>query len=153
MIIHRYPKTDYLKFENSSENKILLNICDDSDYNVTDSNLFWSNYYTKIEKDFKKQPFKKIGDVFYTEILSYQIVCNMICVDWTKTYYNLKTFKLKYFQKCCYKCYDYMKNHDINIIYTPKLGTEILEGNWNEILNTLINVFHDCTLYLFYTIE
>lgn len=153
MTIHRYPKTDYPKFEISSDNKILLNICDSYEYNVTDSNEFWSNYYLKIKKDFNEYKPYKLGNVHYTEIFSYHIVCNMICVEWPKTFYNLKPFKLNYFKKCCHKCYDYMKKNDFKIIYTPVFGSKILEGNWIDILSTMNQIFLDCEMYIFYNIE
>lgn len=152
-MIHRYPKTDYRNFEINPDNKILLNICDSIEYNVTDSNEFWSNYYSKIQKDFNEHKPFKLGDVHYTKIFSYHIVCNMICVEWPKTFYNIKPFKINYFKKCCKKCSEYMKENNIHLIYTPVLGSKILEGNWKDILSILNTEFKDSELYIFYNIE
>lgn len=149
MRITKIPCTDFLKYENTHNSKILLNICNHNTYGITDSNTFYSRFYTKIESDFKKQNDLKFGHNFYTEIFSYEIICNMICVKWPKTQYNIKPFNLNYFKSCCKQCSDYMLKNNIEDIYTPVFGTEILEGRWNEILETLNTYFPSKNLFLF----
>lgn len=146
MNVKYLSETDFRSFEASTDKKILLNICSDSEYGVTDSNIFWARYYTKPAKEFRKQ---RVGNIFFTNIFSYHLICNMVCVKWPKSFYNMKPFKLNSFNDCCKKCNDFMKKNDFNTIFTPVFGTEILEGNWTEILQTMNNNFKDMFLYIF----
>lgn len=143
------PKTNFLNYECDITNKICLDICDPNSYGVTDSNEFYNRYYLKHIHNFEREPTHKFGEVFYTTIFSYQKICHMICVEYPKSYYNLKPFKPKYFQKCCNICKLYMKNNDIHVIYTPIFGTEILEGSWKEILDIMCNIFIDDKIFIF----
>ena len=149
--IKMFPYTDFRTFENDTEHpRVLLNICDAHSYDVTDSNQFYNTFYLKPKKDFNSQTGLKLGDVFYTEIFSYHIICNMVCVKWPKTEINIQPFKLNYFRKCCLKCNDYMSKNNINLIYTPVFGTEILEGNWGQIIQTMCDTFNDSIkMYIF----
>ena len=142
MKIHYEISTNFSKYEYDTDPKILLNICNTIDYNVTDTNVFYSRFYTKIEKDFKKSNYKnKFGNIDFCKIFAYHIVCNMFCVEWPKTYYNLIPFKMNYFKKCCLKLKDYIEKNSIKSILSPIFGTEILQGNWKEILLTMNDIF------------
>jgi hypothetical protein len=143
------PKSDFLKYESDTNSKICLDICDKFSYDVTDSNTFYNLYYTKHRENFIKQSTPSYGDVLYTPIFSYQIICHMICVEYPKTYYNMKPFKPQLFKKCCLKCKKYMNENDIHIIYTPIFGTEILEGDWKEILNIMNTIFTNDNILTF----
>jgi hypothetical protein len=143
------PKSDFLNYESDTINKICLDICDKYSYNSTDSNNFYSLYYTQPYQSFKKEPTHKYGEVFYTTIFSYQIICHMICVEYPKTYYNIKPFKPHIFKKCCLECKKYMDNNDIHTIYSPIFATEILEGNWKEILDIMNNIFINDNIFIF----
>ena len=140
--------TDFKNFETSCEYKLLLNICTDTEW-VTDSNMFWDRFYTKPKEDFIKHKNKKLGDVFYSKIFSYHVICNMVCVKWPKSWYNIKPFKIKTFDICCSKTIKYCKENGFNSIYTPIFAKEIFEGKWNEILGVLEKNFPNKNLYIF----
>lgn len=143
------PKSDFLKYECDTTYKICLDICDKFTYDVTDSNLFYNLHYINHRNNFISHSTPEYGDVIYTTIFSYQIICHMICVKYPKTYYNIKPFKPHLFKKCCLKCKEYMNENDIHMIYAPLFGTEILEGNWKEILNIMDTIFINDSIYVF----
>ncbi len=142
MKIRHEISTNFKKYEYDTNPKILLNICNTIDYNVTDTNTFYSRFYTKIEKEFRdpKNP-NKFGNINFCKIFSYHIVCNMFCVEWPKSYYNMIPFKINYFKKCCLKLNDYIIENSIGTILSPIFGTEILQGNWKDILNIMGDIF------------
>ena len=143
--------TNFSKYEYDTNPKILLNICNTIDYNVTDSNIFYSRFYTKIEKEFRKSNYKnKFGNIDFCKIFSYHIVCNMFCVDWPKSTYNMIPFKLKYFKDCCLKLNNYIKENNIELILSPFFGTEILQGNWKDIITTMENIFPENLKYIIF---
>lgn len=125
--------------EATSYRKILLNICDYVTYGLTDSNIFYRNYYIDQVNDYKNNP-HPLGSIIYTKLLSYHIMANMSCVVLPKTNYNLQPFKLDYFKKCCNKLIDYINDNEIEELHTPIFGTKLLEGNWNDIMSVLKNV-------------
>ena len=140
--------TDFKNFETSVEYKLLLNICSEYEW-ITDSNMFWDRYYKKPKEDFYKHKEKFLGNVFYTKIFSYHVIAHMVCVKWPKTWYNIKPFKIKEFDKCCKKLQKYCKENGFNSLYTPIFAKEIFEGNWNEILGVLAKNFPNKNLYIF----
>ena len=42
-----------------------------------------------------------------------------------------------------------MDNNDIHTIYSPIFATEILEGNWKEILDIMNNIFINDNIFIF----
>lgn len=148
MKIRYIPKSDYVKYESSIDRKICLDICDKTTYGDTDSNFFYKLHYLNLDDKYN-QTSKKFGMNIYKEIFSYQILCQMICVELPKTYYNIKPFKLNHFKTCCIKCKKYMIDCDIHIIYTPVFATEILEGNWKDIINVMSDVFTNDIINIF----
>jgi hypothetical protein len=148
MKIQYIPKHEYKSYECTTYKKICLDICDTTVYGETDSNFFYKLYYINLDDIYNKTS-KKLGLNIYKDIFSYQILCQMICVELPKSYYNIKPFKLKYFEKCCKYCKRFMLDNDINTIYTPIFGTEILEGNWKEILDVMNSIFINDSIYVF----
>lgn len=131
--------SNFLNYESITDNKILLNICNDSVYGVTDSNEFYSRYY-KLEDSFYNNKQKYVfGNNYYHNIFSYHIVCNMICVDWPKSFYNINPFKYNHFTKCIKKLNSYILNNNIKLILTPIFGKEILQGEWSKIMKIIID--------------
>lgn len=129
--------------------KVLLNICDVHGYNRTDSNLFYNNYYNSPKTDFLKEKNKYLGKIFFTDIFTYHVICNMICVQLPKTNYNIVPFKYNAFENCCKKLLNYCNRNEIKLILTPVFGSEVLEGNWKEILTILEKYFTDFHLVVY----
>jgi len=145
-------KSEFLSRESVTEEKVMLNICDKYDYGVTDANQFYGLYYTKPEQDFKNTPTsdKDYGNIFFTEIFSYHKICNMICVQWPKTQYNIRPFKIDHFRKCLLKLKEYMTKNNIKLVYTPVFAKDIFQGDWGGILTTMNSVFDiDTTVVIF----
>lgn len=145
MKVQFFNRSDFLILESDARNKILIDICDRYQYGVTETNQLYSQYYTKPAKNFRNTPssLKKYGDIFFTEITSYQILCHMICVDWPKSITNMMPFKINYFRKCCRKLNEYCKNNNIKLLNCTIFGIDILEGSWTEILQTMNDIFDE----------
>ena len=140
--------SNFNKYEFITKPKILLNICDKIEYGVTDTNVFYNRFYNKIEKDFSNNiSTHKYGGISMCKIFTYHIICDMFCVCWPKSVYNIKPFKPLIFKECCLKLCNYMKLNNIQDILSPIFGTEILEGNWKEILTILNDIFPEDTHY------
>lgn len=127
--------------------KILLNVCDPY-YYITDSNLFYRNYYISPEQVWRKSD-RKMGNVSYDSIFSYHTICNMICVDLPKTQWNLVPFKYNQFAACCNKLKKYCETNNIKLLISPIFGTEVIEGNWKQILSILSDKFPDFKLVIY----
>lgn len=151
MQIQHEISTNFKKYEYDTNYKVLLNICNTIDYNVTDSNVFYSRFYNKIENEFKESNYKhKFGDINFCNIFTYHIVCNMFCVEWPKSYYNMIPFKLNYFEKCCLKLNNFIIKNNIKKILSPIFGSEILQGNWKDIINTMNDIFSKDITYIIF---
>jgi len=141
--------SNFNKYEYDINTKILLNICNTTDYGVTDTNVFYARFYNKIEKEFIKHTYNnKFGNISFCNIFTYHIVCNMFCVDWPKTIYNLTPFKINCFKTCCLKLAEYMSSNKIDYILSPVFGTEILQGDWREIISVMNDIFPENTKYI-----
>lgn len=149
MKITQEKKKFFRDFESVITNKVLLNICDLHGYDRTDSNLFYDHYYKQPKEDFINEKDKKLGKIFFTNIFSYHIICNMICVELPKTTYNLVPFKYTAFENCCRKLRNYCDNNDIKLILSPVFGSEILEGKWKKITDIIDHHFYDFHLIVF----
>lgn len=151
MKIHYDIVSNFSKYECDTNTKILLNICNTTEYGVTDTNFFYSRFYNKIEKEFKKHTFyNKFGDITFCPIFTYHIVCNMFCVQWPKNIYNMIPFKIKCFESCCLKLREKLLKDNINTLLSPVFGTEILQGNWKDILATMNEIFDDNITYIIF---
>ena len=151
MKIQNEISTNFKKYEYDTNLKILLNICNTIDYNVTDTNVFYSRFYTKIEKEFNESKIDhKFGNISFCKIFTYHVICNMFCVEWPKSYYNITPFKINYFKKCCLKLNNYIIQNDIKTILSPIFGTEILQGNWKDILKTMNDIFPSDLQYIIF---
>lgn len=149
-------KTKFKECEIDTIPKILLNICDLYNYGYTDSNIFYRNLYSDPEKDYfniTKDGYLKLGDVFYSKILSYLIMANIVCVEFPKTTYNLIPFKYKSFKKAVEAIIHYIKNHEIKEVHTPIFANRICEGDWSKIIEILKEeldkVSYDVSLYIY----
>ena len=144
-----YDKKEFFKdSESITTPKVLLNVCDPYQYNITDSNIFYSNYYTTPEKVWKSGN-RNMGSISIDKIFSYHIICNMICIDLPKTQWNLVPFKYKYFELCCKKLKEYCDSNDIKLIASPIFGTEVIEGNWKKIISILNSHFPNFHLLIY----
>lgn len=150
------PKSKFKECEVNTTPKLLLNICDLYNYGFTDSNIFYRNLYADPEKDFYKitiDRYFELGDIFYTKILSYLRMANIICVEFPKTSYNLIPFKYKPFKKAVEASINYIENNEIKEIHTPIFANRICEGDWSKILEILkeeLNkVSYDIVLYVY----
>ena len=149
-------KTKFKECEIDTIPKILLNICDLYNYGYTDSNIFYRNLYSDPEKDYfniTKDGYLKLGDVFYSKILSYLIMANIVCVEFPKTTYNLIPFKYKSFKKAVEAIIHYIENHEIKEVHTPIFANRICEGDWSKIIEILKEeldkVSYDVSLYVY----
>lgn len=152
MKVIKCNKSDFKSCENTTIKKILINICDYLIYGLTDTNYFYRNWYTNPKNDYDQNN-HNLGSVFYSKILSYHIIANMVCVELPKTAYNLKPFKMNYFERCCNSLKDFIDSNDIKEIHTPIFGTKILESNWSDILKTMKEVFDNSKLERLYIYE
>ena len=151
MKIHYEIVSNFNNYEYDTNSKILLNICNTIEYGVTDTNSFYSRFYNKIEKEFKQHTIlHKFGNISFCPIFTYHIICNMFCVEWPKNTYNITPFKIKYFKNCCLKLNDYIEKNNINTIMSPIFGTEILQGNWKDILALMNDIFNDDINYVIF---
>lgn len=141
-IVHKLKST-FLECEATTIPKVLLNPCDYLVYGITDSNYFYRNYYADPANDYVKYNRGHFGTNIYSRVQSYHIIANMICIKLPKSICNMKPFKMKAFTKCCYNLKDFSIKNEIKEIHTPVFGTKILEGNWQEILNIMQQIFNE----------
>lgn len=149
-------KTKFKECEIDTTPKLLLNICDLYSYGFTDSNIFYRNLYSDPEKDYSKMTISsyfELGDVFYSKILSYLIMANIVCVEFPKTTYNLIPFKYKSFKKAAETIIQYIEKHEIKEVHTPIFANRICEGDWSKIIEILKEeldkVSYDVLLYVY----
>ena len=140
--------SNFKNYEYVTEPKVLINICDADEYDVTDSNEFYNRFYAKTKDDFNNPAYKhKLGSNAYINIYSYHIICNMFCVVWPKTQLNIKPFKYPFFKACCRNLKDYMLKNNIKNIISPPFGLEILEGKWKDIFIIMNGIFPNDFVY------
>lgn len=145
-----HSKKEFFKdCELITSKKVLLDVCDLYYYGITDSNLFYQNYYTGMDKSFKQINPRKFGSIGFTDIFSYHQICHMICVDLPKTQYNIVPFHYDAFNICCKHLKEYCDKNEVNTLITPVFGKETIEGDWKEILNILKDNFptHKLIIY------
>lgn len=152
MKLLKLEKSKFRTCEDTTIKKVLLNICDYLIYGLTDTNYFYRNWYIDPKCDFKVKD-HTLGSVFYSKVLSYHIIANMVCVKMPKTTYNLNPFKLNWFKKCCNSLKEYIIANDIKEIHTPIFGTKILEGDWQSILQVMKETFENTPLERLYIYE
>jgi len=142
MQVNTVSRFDFKKCENSTTKKVLLNICDHLKYGITDSNVFYRNRYVNPQRDFtdyQKQGLIKLGFVYYSKILSYHILANIVCAELPKAINNLVPFKYEAFIRGCNNLNSFIEKYEIEEIHTPIFGTKILEGDWKKIVMILRN--------------